>query len=183
MIKYVFAIVLAFVLTFTSSPAAAACTSVSGAGQASDTVCLDSPLGLCTTGTLDGQLSGTYHGAFQSLTPAPTLLLPLRLAFSLDTSITSSTGVLYAHETGYLVLNDTVGALTCIVGCVTAPAPDVCLLGCVAAYGRTTFTQNLVPYAGTGSFSAIDSGLVVFSGYGDYTSGVSYATYAGQICE
>ncbi len=166
-----------------SLPAEADCTDVAGGAEAVDVVCLDSPVALCIDGTLTGDLEGTYFAVFESVTPAPTLAEPLRLAFEIDSLITTSNGTISSHETGTLVLNDVVGAVGCLAGCVLSGSPGACYAGCLAEYGRTEFSQDMVPYAGTGAYAAIDSGLIEAAGYGSYTTGISVLEYEGQICD
>lgn len=182
MMKFLIAAIAASALLI-SSYADAACTQVSGTAQATDGACTQSAIGLCASGTFSGSINGTYVGAFQSLTPAPTLAQPLRLSFTITSTITTSTGTLYQTETGYIVENDVFGSAACIAACALLSSPDICLAGCVATYGRTTFVQNMTPYEGTGSYSSIVDGLIVATGYGEYTSGVSYGNYSGEICD
>lgn len=164
-------------------PVHAACTQVSGTAEALDVLCVDSPLLLCIDGTITGGLDGTYHGAFQSLSLAPTLLEPLRFALEIESVITTSAGTISFHETGWLVLNDITGAAGCLTGCLLSPTIDVCLADCVMEYGRTEFGQEMEPYAGTGAYAAIESGWIDASGYGEYTTGISYLDYEGEICD
>ncbi len=164
-------------------PAHAVCTPVSGSAEALDMVCTDSPLLLCIDGTTSGDLEGTYHGAFQNLTLAPTLFEPLRFELEIESVITTSTGTISFQETGWLVLNDVTGAAGCLTGCLLSPTVDVCLADCLVEYGRTEFSQEMEPYAGTGAYAAIDSGFIDASGYGVYTTGVSYLDYEGELCD
>jgi hypothetical protein len=170
-------------VAFISLPAHADCTPVSGSAEAVDMICSDSPLALCIDGTLTGDLAGTYHGTFQSLSLAPTLLEPLRLALEIDSVVTTDTGSIYFQETGWLVVSDVVGAATCITGCLLSPTVDACLADCLMEYGRTEFGQEMEPYAGTGAYASIDSGFIDASGYGSYTTGISYLDYDGEICD
>lgn len=180
MMKHFIAALLTSVVLFTAARADAACTTVSGTGQATDSPCTESPLGLCVDGTIAGSFVGTYHASYQSLVPDPTLAQPLRFAFTLNSTIGTSSGNLYQHETGYVVMNDVIGALACVTGCGTN---GTCLASCLDTYGRSSFTQNMTPYAGTGVYSSITGGSIVASGYGEYTSDVSYVTYSGNICD
>jgi hypothetical protein len=166
-----------------SFPAHAACTQVSGTAEALDMVCNESPLLLCIDGTTTGDLAGTYHAAFQSLNLAPTLFEPLRFEIELESVITTGTGTISFQETGWLVLNDVTGAAGCLTGCLLSQTIDVCLTDCVMEYGRTELGQEMEPYAGTGAYAAIDSGWIDASGYGEYTTGISFLDYEGEICD
>lgn len=181
--QIILALVLAIGFVLSSSRADAACTPVSGTGEAVDGLCTESPLGLCASGEFAGSIEGTYVGAFQSLIPAPTLEQPLRLALVINSTITTPAGTLYQTETGYLVLNDTIATATCVTGCLLSLTPDQCLAGCVASATYTKFIQYMTPYAGTGVYSSITDGLIVATGYGDPVTATSYVDYSGEICE
>lgn len=181
--KVSIAAVVVVALASFSYPVHAACTQVSGTAEAVDMICNDSPLLLCIDGTTTGDLAGTYHAAFQSLNLAPTLFEPLRFELEIESVITTSTGTISFQETGWLVLSDVTGAAGCLTGCLLSPTADVCLADCVAEYGRTEFGQEMEPYAGTGAYAAIDSGWIDASGYGVYTTGISYLDYEGEICD
>lgn len=170
-------------ITSASLPSYADCTEVSGSAQALDMLCLDSPLLLCIDGMMTGDLAGSYHGEFQSLTLAPRLFEPLRFAIEVDSEITTPDGTISFHETGWLLLSDVTGAAGCLTGCLLSPPLDVCLAECLVEYGRTEFGQAMQPYAGTGAYAGIDSGFIDASGYGVYTTGISYLDYEGEICD
>lgn len=170
-------------MAFISLPAHAACSDVSGTGEARDVLCSDSPLLLCIDGALTGDLAGTYRGAFQSLTLAPTLLTPLRFELEIASTITTATGTIFLQETGWLVLSDVLGATACLTGCILSPTSDTCLAECLMEYGRTEFRQEMDPYAGTGDYAAIESGWIDASGYGSYTTGISSIDYEGELCD
>lgn len=172
--------ILAFavIALIVSHAQATTCTSVSGYGDALDAPCLDAPLGLCVEGNIHGSFEGTYRATHDSLVPAPTLTQPLRFAIELTSVITTSTGTLSSHETGYIVMNNTFGAAACVAGCGLS---QTCLAGCLSTYGRTYFTQYLTPYAGTGAY-ANPSGSIVVTGTGDYVTQQNVVSYSGNVC-
>lgn len=176
--KHLFSLIALAILLVTMPADASTCTSVSGYGDALDAPCLDAPLGLCVEGDIHGSFEGTYRATHDSLVPSPTLLQPLRFAITLTSVITTSTGTLSSHETGYIVMNDTLGAVACVAGCGLS---QTCLAGCLSTYGRTSFTQHLTPYAGTGVY-ANPSGSITVTGTGDYLTQQNLVSYSGTVC-
>lgn len=148
-----------------------ACDPISGTFEATDSPCLESPVLLCIDGEFAGDLDASYHGVFQSLVPAPTLAQPLRLAYTSSDTFNTSAGVVTAETSGHIVLNDTIGALVCLLGCNGDAA---CLGECVLAHAGTSFSNTTVFDDDLGSFTASGVGGLDF---------VSRGTYTGEICE
>lgn len=155
------------------------CDPISGTFEAVDTVCVESPIGLCIDGTFDGDFEADYLGAFETLVPSPTLAQPLRLAYTSSDTYVTATETITGDTSGFIVLNDTVAALVCLLGCNgDAECIGGCVLthgGCVLTHGGTSFTSTSTFDGGRGGFDA--------SGTGSYLDGVSRGTYSGEICE
>ena len=151
---------------------AIACDPIAGTFEAVDTVCAESSIGLCIDGTFDGDLSADYLGAFQTLSPAPTLAQPLRLAYTSSDTFVTNSGTFTAETEGHIVLNDVVGALVCVLAC---NGDGACIADCVIAHASTSFTNSTVFENGLGDLEA--------AGTGSYLDGVSRGTYAGDLCE
>lgn len=152
--------------------AQAACADVEGDFEAVDVPCTESPLLLCIDGDFAGEFEASYVGAFETLAPAPTLAQPLRLAYTSSDTFTTSSETLTGTTSGHIVLNDTVAALVCVIGCA---ADAACLAGCVTTHAGTAFSSSTVLDGGRGSLDA--------SGTGSYLDGVSRGTYSGEVCE
>lgn len=148
------------------------CDPIAGTFEAVDTVCVESPIGLCIDGSFAGDFEAAYLGAFDTLVPSPTLTQPLRLAYTSSDTYVTETETITGDTSGFIVLNDTVAALVCLLGC---NGDAECIGGCVLTYGGTSFTSTSTFDGGRGGFAA--------SGTGSYLDGVSRGTYAGELCE
>jgi hypothetical protein len=149
---------------------ALSCDPISGTFEATDAACLESPVLLCIDGDFSGGLEASYHGVFQTLELEPTLTEPLRLAYSSFDTFTTDAGVVDAETSGHIVLNDTLGALVCLLGCNGDAA---CLGGCLLTYGGTSFTSTTVFEGAQGWLAADGTGGLDF---------VSRGSYEGEIC-
>lgn len=115
-------------------------------------VCEDSPIGLCTEGQLQGDLTGTYRFTF--LSSAPVGASPVVSAFTGLSEIQLAGGTLSGQDFGVLRVP-------------RPPAAD--------------FTTHLTITGGTGQFQGA-TGHLVIQGAASLADGAGEGTYVGKIC-
>ena len=116
--------------------------------------CLDSPIGLCTHGLLDGDLEGTYYFIFDSSGPAPTRKHPDRVVYTGRSIITLTSGeIIFGEDTGEMFTSNPFS---------------------------TPFVTTVQVVGGEGDFTNV-RGRIVASGLINFPANFAVGSYRGKL--
>lgn len=116
----------------------------------------NSPVGLCTHGTLTGRLRGTYDFVALTLAPAGDPDQPMLFVYTGESLIETRHGQMFGQDTGYMLMN---------------PA------------GLSAFQTTVNVVGGSGHYEDVISGsFLVATGDLALATGDAVGTYAGELC-
>lgn len=117
-----------------------------------DPAACDSPIGMCTSGQLEGGMEGTYEFTFLTMMPDPSD--PSVVHYTGRSVVTTATGVLYGEDRGVMRMHGD---------------------------GTASFVTTVEVYAGEGCFAGA-TGRIVAPGRLDLMTGQAEGAYGAYVC-